>query len=151
MGLFLWRRMNNIKLKHEWTIAVAEVIGDDTISKRVRGMRIKALSTMCDRLYVYLKERFMPELIQIIFEKRKAFILQATTQKEIDQIMDFPKVYYNGNEIVPANPYVIPEEELIMWSLIFLRAPLRSEAYARNAKLFRKVFPEKYEEIFGNI
>ena len=92
----------------------------------------------------------LPEetIIRPIIMKKIAFIKVATTKTQLREILQPPKVRYDGDEVRPVGPYAIPEEELILWSRTSLRGPLISPAAKRYQQVFREVFPDLAEE-FG--
>jgi len=90
-------------------------------------------------------------IIYPIIMKKIEFIKAATTESEIREIVQPPKIEYDGNKFYAVGPYVIPEEELILWSHTSAHAPLIESANKRYLKVFREVFPEmakkmEYEE-----
>ena len=92
----------------------------------------------------YASEFKIEKLLRSICAKKIAFILEATTKKEIEEILQPPKNHYNGNEVIPSGRFHIPEEELLMWSYTSLRAggPLNDAGFKRYMKLFRELLPE---------
>ena len=105
--------------------------------------KISAFMSLLAKCKYYQDEHFAPKLIVGICRKKAEFIKEAKTKKELQMIMVPPDVRYNGNEIIPANQYCVPEEELIVWSFTTLRGPLISEAQKRYEKLFKQFFPDK--------
>ena len=97
----------------------------------------------------YEKEFMNDRLSNVICAKKIAFILEATSKKEIDEILKFPKVHYNGNEVVPSGRFHIIEEELLLWSRTSLYSTLHRAGFDRYVKLFKEVFPE-YADIFSS-
>ena len=90
----------------------------------------------------YEREFMNDELPRVICAKKIVFILGAGTKKEIEEILQFSKVHYNGNEVVPSGQFHIPEEELLIWSLTSLKAPLVDAGFKRYMKLFRELLPQ---------
>jgi hypothetical protein len=127
--------------------AITDVTLNEELDKRVKKLRISALRQMEPILKFYYNRFGQGNPIVItICEKKIAFILDATTKNEIALILTSPKVHYNFNSVVPANQYVIPEEELLIWSLTSLEAPLNEVGFNRYMELFQKIFPE-YEHL----
>ena len=54
---------------------------------------------------------------------------------------------YNGNGFTPGK-YDTEEEELLVWSLTCLQAPLNNQAYERYKELFCRLLPEKAKILF---
>jgi len=86
---------------------------------------------------------FLKDLVLTICEKKIVFIHQARTKKDIEEILELSKVRFNGREVVPVSKYHIPEEELLLWSMISPAAPLKDYAVKRYEKLFRELLPEQ--------
>lgn len=72
-------------------------------------------------------------------EKRLKLIAGATTIKDIKEIENEPKPRYTGNGFVTGK-FSVPEEEMIVWSLTSLEAPLIPAGFDRYMALFRQVF-----------
>jgi hypothetical protein len=127
--------------------AIKDVTLNEELDNRVNQLRILALRQLEPILKLSF-DRFGREnpIVMIICEKKIAFILEARTKNEIDLILSSPKVHYNFNTVVPSNQYVIPEEELLIWSLTSLQAPLNEVGVNRFMELFLEVFPE-YEHL----
>ena len=66
-------------------------------------------------------------------------------------MQDFLKVStpnYSGGKFTDSNtPYYSEEEELLLWSETSLRGPLISAGYERYMELFKKILPQKAEQI----
>ena len=108
-----------------------------------------ALMSLLKKCKYFQKQGFLLELIIEICRKKAEFIKKAATKNELQTIMKLPGVRYNGNEVLPANKYCIPEEELIAWSITSLYSPLISAGQKRYEKLFKQVFPDK-TDIFNH-
>ena len=111
--------------------------------------KIAAIAELLAKCNYYNNEGFTPGLITAIYQKKTAFIQAAKTKTELKEILKPPAIKYNGNEIIAANKYNIPEEELIVWSMTSLRAPLTAAGFDRYMKLFKEILPEA-EEILKN-
>ena len=107
---------------------------------------LMSLSAIANRY----RQEYMDEetLVAPIIRKKIEFIKGSTKASELKEILQPPKVHYNGNEICAVGPYAIPEEELIMWALISPHTMLIEPAVGRYRKLFREVFPDMAKE-FG--
>ena len=111
--------------------------------------KISALMSLHTIARAYRREGLHEETIILpIILKKIAFIKSAATKAQLREMLQPPKVRYNGGEIRPVGPYAIPEEELILWSRTSLRGPFIAPAFKRYCKLFREVFPELADE-FG--
>ena len=103
--------------------------------------KISAFLSLLETCRRYRKEGFLPDIITEICRKKAEYIRIAKTKSELQAIMDSPAVRYDGNEVIPANKYCIPEEELIYWSNTSLLAPLQYDGLRRYEKLFKQIFP----------
>ncbi len=123
--------------------AITEVGLDEGHSDHVKSLRIQALRQI-DPILKFYYNRFGKgnPIVMTICEKKIAFIMDAATKSEIDLILSSPKVHYNYNKVVPSNRYVIPEEELLVWSLTSMAAPLVEVGFNRYIELFLEIFPD---------
>ena len=71
----------------------------------------------------------------------------ARTKGELQEISKPPKPVYNGN-VFTTGKYDTEEEELLVWSLTCLQAPLNNQAYERYKELFCRLLPEKAKILF---
>lgn len=79
---------------------------------------------------------------EMIVSKKFTQIQSALAKEDINSIMEIPKVQYQGGKFVPENKWIIPEEELLMWSKASLENDSPSaEGYARYRTLFLELFP----------
>lgn len=81
----------------------------------------------------------MSELVHAVYRKKMEMIQNADTVADLKAIEKGCIPHFNGNQFLPG-PFHIPEEELIMWSLTSLKAPLASAGFARYMELFEQVF-----------
>lgn len=84
---------------------------------------------------------------EMIVSKKFKHIKEAETVNDIKLIMGKPEIIFNGNKIIPKHKWVLPEEEIMVWSLTSLKAPLSTEGMARYLELFEELFPEKLKLI----
>ena len=128
-----------------WLISQAIVEGslDETKSNAVKELRVGALQRLPILMGWYLRKGFDERIVTTICEKKIAFILEATSKREIELILSPPKPHYNYSEIVPGNRYSIPEEELLMWSLASLVGLLNQKGVERFMELFQQIYPDK--------
>lgn len=128
------------------TTCCAECADSSKKTEKLNTEKVEALRTAYAILRSYEEEHFDSRLLDCIMEKKAAMILAATAIKDVKEIAQPPKPYYNGNEFVlSANS--VPEEELICWSKASLGAPLNSEAYARFRKLFEAFYGVNVDDL----
>lgn len=96
----------------------------------------------------YADNYFMFELCLGIMEKKSRMICLASLKTELQKIVrpSVPKWNY-GSFLV--GPYHVLEEEVILWSLASLEAPLNDDGVRRYQEAFTKLFPEESKSIFG--
>lgn len=112
---------------------------DKTIPKKIKGMRDRTLYQLAKTLYRYSKEGFLDYIIFDIAKQKIEYILNAKSKTQMEQILKHGEVRYDGNHFVPLNAhYHVEQEEMIMWSMTSLKAPLNSEATARFVELVNK-------------
>lgn len=116
---------------------------------RLSNTKAKALSTLLSRSRLRDLGGFDMSIItdDIIVSKKFSHIREAATVEDVTLIMGGPKIYSDGNRIVPSHPWVLPEEELIMWSRASFDAPLSGEGFDRFMKVFQEIYPDKYKLI----
>lgn len=108
-------------------------------SKSLTNARARAAQTTLQRAALYRKEGIRNDLVHMVVEKRLKLIAEATTVKEIKEIDNEPRPHYTGNNFV-ASKFSVPEEEMIIWSLTSLKAPLMPARFDRYMALFKQVF-----------
>ena len=109
-------------LDFEYAKALAEVVLDTTCSKKEREVRLECLTQIFGRANAYLKKGFLPDVVEAFFvRKMKGLPLVSTKQ----DMQDF----------------------LLLWSETSLRGPLISAGYERYMELFKKILPQKAEQI----
>ena len=89
----------------------------------------------------------LEEIILGFVQKKIKMIQQAETKGELQEIGRPPKPVYNGNGFTPGK-YDTEEEELLVWSLTSLKAPLNNQAYERYKELFCRLLQEKAKILF---
>ena len=127
--------------------AIVAVMLDTSISEKVQSLRIDALRRVPPITDYYYRNFHNEHLVMAVCVKKIAFILEATTAREMDLILSSPKIHYNFEKVVPSNKYVIPEEEIMVWSLTSAIAPLNDEGFKRFKEVFIGVFPD-FSSIF---
>ena len=126
----------------------AEIICGEMPDK-VRALRFDAIRRLQGQLQFYKDRGFVNKLLCGIAEKRGAMILKATSQTEMERVMNPHAPHYDGAKFVP-DPYSVPEEEMIAWSETSLRGPLIEAAQKRYMDLFQQFFPEEYAEVMAS-
>lgn len=112
-------------------------------SDKLLWEKFTAILELIPKIKFYSNKMFSEErLVRPIAMKKIEFIKAAATKKQLTEILKPPKVRYNGNKVVSVGDYVIPEEELIIWSLTSLEAPLMDVGLQRYKEVFLLVFPE---------
>ena len=108
-------------------------------SKSLTDARARAAQTTLQRAAYYRGQGIRNELVHMVVEKRLKLIAEATTVKELREIEAEPKPRYTGNGFA-ASKFSVPEEEMIIWSLTSLKAPLIPAGFERYMTLFQQVF-----------
>ncbi len=132
--------------KYELVIldAIATVLADSAGSSKVRALRITALRNVLGILKHYEAHIYDSEkLLLPIAVKKSQWILEATTKKEMDEIVKPPRPVYSGNGFTVGR-FATDEEECILWSETSLKGPLISVGQKRFMELFRKLYPEMH-------
>ena len=117
--------------------AIASLNGDEKLALD-KATALIQLSTLIKK---YQQDYYHKALVQAILDKKIAFICEATTKADLKEILSPPKMRYNGGEVIPVGKFHIQEEELILWSITSLKAPLVSYGFERMMKVFAQVFP----------
>lgn len=131
------------KLPVEEQIAIALLSLREEPEEKMIPIKLEALKRLRSIIYQYMNRGFLKDLVLTVCEKKIAFIHQARTKKDIEEILTFSKIRFNGCEVVPVGRYHIPEEELILWSMISPAVTLKDYAVKRYKKLFRELLPEQ--------
>ena len=85
----------------------AEVIVDENISDKVRGMRFNALMALQGQLNHYRKLGYVDELIDGIAEKKSAMIMKVTSKTEMDRVLQPHAPRFDGCRFV-RDEYLTP-------------------------------------------
>lgn len=123
----------------ELTEAVFVCPDPSKYSKAVIDAKYEAIRKVLSCTQYYRKHGIMSELVHAVFTKKLKIIKEADTVKDLKAIEKGCVPHFNGNQFIPG-PFHIPEEELIMWSLTSLKAPLVSAGMKRYMELFKQVF-----------
>ena len=108
---------------------------------------IQALQSIFQRAWYYQERGMLEEIILGFVQKKMAMLQKAKTKGELQEISKPPKPVYNGNGFTPGK-YDTEEEEMLVWSLTSLQAPLNNQAYKRYKELFCRLLPEKAKDVF---
>lgn len=120
--------------------------GDE--ADKLLNEKFEALKRVYGTVEYYAKEGFMKSLVDTIMEKKAKMILGATSVKDVREIASLPKPQYDGNEWY-ASANSVPEEEMVLWSMTSLRAPLAYEAVKRYEELFEQFYGVSVDEIMN--
>ena len=121
------------------------------IPEKVRLMRDEAFKRVYRHIKMLSGEVFaMPVFFENIADQKCRFIETASTKQAINKIIGFCKPIYDGNEIIANSPYHVPAEELLIWSVTSLKAPLAPEAAQRMLKLMAALMPNELYAAFKN-
>lgn len=113
----------------------------------LKEVRIQTLQLIFQRARCYQERGMLDEIILGFVRKKTGMIQKAKTKGELQEISKPPRPVYNGNGFTPGK-YDTEEEELLVWSLTCLQAPLNNQAYERYKELFRRLLPEKAKILF---
>lgn len=123
----------------------------DECAESIKKMRKESVSRLLPIFLRFHNQGFIPDLVKAAFEKKLAFVLQATTSAEIKEIMKLSVPYYNYAEVVPKGQYHVEEEELMLWFGVVPNCKLKPEANERISYLFSKFFPEDAPYVLNRI
>lgn len=106
------------------------------------------------RLYYYIRIMsgditVMRCFFDAIAEKKCAYIREATTKSEMEEILKPCISNYDGMKFCEEK-YHVHEEEIIFLSATSLEAPLKAVYCDRMMELLKMLMPNEYEECFGN-
>lgn len=120
-----------------------------TSKLKLKNSKIKAVNLLLNISRKHILDCNDMDLIkdEVLVLKKLQHIKEASNIKEINLIMGKPEVSYYGGEIRPKHQWVLPEEEIMLWSKTSLLAPLSQSGFDRYMKLFKELFPDKYKEI----
>ena len=132
-------------LEFEYAKALAEIVLKENDS--LEEERIKTLQLIFQRAWYYQERGMLEEIILAFVQKKTGMLQKAKTKGELQEISKPPKPVYNGNGFTPGK-YDTEEEEMLVWSLTSLQAPLNDPAYKRYEELFCRLLPEKAKDVF---
>lgn len=128
--------------------AIATIEFDGVSSEKVKDLRKESVLKLLPVILEFHRQRFRVETIKTILKKKIAFILNATTKAEMQEILSFSVPYYNYVEIVPKGRFHVEEEELLLWFGCLSQCALNEEATKRIWYLCKKLYPKEVENVF---
>lgn len=93
----------------------------------------------CDE---FERRGFAEQIVDALCKEKMAFAAVLRTKGDEKEFWKGPRVYSNGNELVPSGRYHSEAEELLIWSEVMSVVPLEKQANDRIMMLFRKYFGE---------
>ena len=115
----------------------------DGCAESIKKMRKESVSQLLPIFLKFHNQGFISALVKVAFERKIAFVLQATTSVEIKWIMKLSAPYYSYEKVVPKGQYHTEEEELMLWFGIVPYCKLKPEANDRISFPFSKFFSEE--------
>ena len=100
------------------------------------GLKVLAY---CDE---FEKKGFTEKIVDALCKEKLLFAASIKTKGDEKELWKGPRMYSNGNELVPVGKYHSEAEELLIWSEVSHRVPLSEEAVNRMSLLFHKYFGE---------
>lgn len=96
----------------------------------------------------YHEKGFMEKLLFQIARKKLYFLMEAKTKKDVKEILRPSVPVYNGNAFVPRGPFHVEEEELVLWSIASIKAPLNHEGFYSTVSYSKKLLKNKIYKYF---
>lgn len=127
-------------LEYEYARLMTEAILEP--DDRIRDLRTQGTKRIFEIVHGYQKQRFNKDLLLQVLRKKGNMILNASTSKEVEEIIKPSQPRYVGGKIVPKTEYYVEEEELILWSMTSLYGKLIPEGNERYMELFQSIHPE---------
>jgi len=131
-----------IMLEFKFLKAITYTSLDESLSDAIKHLRVEAFRKLRGILSLYEQKEFYKELIEKIWDKKAEFINEATSAREIDEILKVSLPIYNYGNWQTKTQYHVEEEELLMWAHTTPGAKVSSEASARYLELFKRCLPE---------
>ena len=131
--------MKNVTDCHQIIATALTAIAESNRPERVKLLRSAALAELEITLNRYSERCYDSALLCDIASKKVGWIMEATTKKDIQAILNPSAPRYDGNKFYP-DKYMPPEEEAIRWSETSLRAPLNEAGFKRYMEVFQQVF-----------
>lgn len=111
-----------------------------------KDLKLSALNHLISVDRPYDDNMFDDKLLVNLYSKKIDFILNAKTKKDIESILSVSHIRFNGDKVIPTEFNII-EEELLMWSLTSLKAPLNYIGQNRYMELFKEYYGEDVYDI----
>ncbi|MFR8711344.1 MAG: hypothetical protein ACLVEN_03820 [Anaerotignum lactatifermentans] len=103
-----------------------------------------AIWSLMKEIRGYHDKGFMEKILFQIARKKLDFLMVAKSRKEVNEILRPSLPVYNGNTFLPNGPFHVDEEELVIWSIVSIKAPLNHEGFMRYHLLFKRIVEEQY-------
>lgn len=132
-----------------WRHVTEEIRKDEKKNAALKQAAYRAILVVRMTVTGYVESHILFWLALRIFYQKGCMIEQATTKKELDEIVK-PSVPKGNCGTFHEGPYHVYEEEMILWSKASFEAPLNDYGYKRYMKVFSMFFPKEAEEIFGS-
>lgn len=140
--------MNNpMPRDYTYTKAIATLIVDfDKLTDKLLEAKFDAIQKVFGMVECYARNGVTDKIVDAIMEKKATMILEATAIKDIKEIAEAPKPHYDGCRW-HVSEHAVPEEELVLWFITSLKAPLVNYAMERYKELFEQVFGKSMDEV----
>lgn len=122
----------------EYAKYITELLTDESLTEKLFCLRMQAMQRLRGMVSQFEKEGYLEELVEQVFKKKAAFVMEATSKTQIEQILKPSTPHFSGGEFYPGSCYHVEEEELLIWSRTSLSAPLIPLAQKRFEELFKK-------------
>ena len=123
----------------EQTAILMQLMEISNLKDAYSKAKAAALQNTLRRVNRYRKEGIRNDLVHLVFLKRLELIGKAKLIGDLRQIDHEPKPCFDGVRFYTTE-WSIPEEEMIIWSLTSLLAPLKYQAVERYQQLIRDAF-----------
>lgn len=127
---------------------VKAILNSEMTSEAFKLDVIEAYRAVVTRCNAYMGNYFLPELILRILYKKCLMLENARTKAELKDIVKPSLPRKRGNGFYEG-PYHVKEEELLLWSLASLEAPLNADGAKRYKEVFTRFFPEESQKIWN--
>lgn len=135
-------------LDFEYAKALVEVVLDATSDESEKELRLDCLIQIFGRANTYLKKGFLPDVVEAFFVRKMEGLPLVSTKQDMQDFLKVSTPHYFGGKFTVSNiPYYSEEEELLLWSETSLHGPLIAAGYERYMELFKKILPQKAEQI----
>lgn len=124
----------------EYAKCIAGLLADETLTEKLFCLRVQGLQRLRTLTAQYEKKGFRADLVEIIFCKKAAFLMEADSKTEIEKSLKPSTPHYSGGKFYPDGLYHVEEEELLLWSHTSLSGPLISYGQKRFEELFEKYY-----------